>query len=115
MLTPNRQSRKVSNPKKGLARAGPGRGSVKTSINIELEFEIEFDAHPPEKMTRHYPGSPASVEPCDMKVLGVPIGDKLFEAMLDEYEHEIHDACWDALKEEEFAAADHRRDCKENR
>jgi hypothetical protein len=88
---------------------------MKTTMHIELEFEVYFDPQQAERRTRHYPGCPAHVEPYNLKVLGVPVGDKLFDAILDEYEHEIHDACWDALKEEEFAAADHRRDCMEDR
>jgi hypothetical protein len=103
------------NPKQGSASAGPERGSMKTTISIELEFEVDFDIQKEEQMTLHYPGCPAYVEPYDMKVLGVPLEDALFIAILDEYEDEIHDACWDALKEEAVAEADHRRDVLEDR
>ena len=88
---------------------------MKTTINLELEFEIDFDTQKEERMTRHYPGCPAAVEPYGMKVLGVPVGDKLFEAIYDEHEHEIDDACWDGLREEAQAEAEHRRDSMEDR
>jgi len=36
------------------------------NVDEEIEIEVSFDFNPPEKMTRHYPGSDASCEICEV-------------------------------------------------
>lgn len=80
---------------------------MKTYAYIEIEVEIDFDHQPEEKMTRHYPGCPAHIEINEIKL---PTADEVVK----QYEQEIHDACWDEVKEEEqeraIMRAEYRRD-----
>ena len=104
--------------RRNISPAGMGGGGVcdmKTTISIELEFTIDFDATPYEPMTLVYPGNPADVEPYDLSVLGVRVSDNIFDAILKEHDDDIRQACWDELQEDAVAAAEHRLDCIRDR
>lgn len=74
---------------------------MKTKIHLELEIEVDFDAMPAERMTRHYPGSPAHLEINEMEIENCKINQGLSDAIMLKYESEIEEACWDDLRDSE--------------
>ena len=67
---------------------------METTIHLELEIKIDFDAYKTERMTRHYPGYPAHIE---INKVILPTPDKV----LKEFEDEIEEWCWDEVREDE--------------
>ena len=100
---------------------------MKAIIHLELEFEIDFDAIPAERMTRHYPGCPAHIElnglevitGKDSKIDVWDCGSKLHDYLIKTYEDELMEACWEEVEENEMeravAQAEHFSDLRENR
>ena len=48
-----------------------------TEITLELDLQIKFSIAPEEKMTRHYPGSPASIDDMMFTIEGEEISMEL--------------------------------------
>jgi len=99
---------------------------MKATIALELEFEIDFDATPEEKMTRHYPGCPAQVEINGLELIGVKdiylpsnVHDGLFDTIMCMHEDDIEQACWEVVGEYQaeraMSDAECRRDMREDR
>ena len=99
---------------------------MKTTIHLELEFEVDFGIQKEEKMTRHYPGCPASVEINEIKLIGLDgiylassVHNDLFDTLVALHGDEIEEVCWDCARDEEFedavAHAEHMRDSREDR
>ena len=92
---------------------------MKTTINLELEFEVDFDIQKEERMTRHYPGCPAAIEINDLKIGRRAVTQDIFSRIMDQHQEEIEEACLEEAFEDHQAylveAADHRRDSMEGR
>ena len=94
---------------------------MKTTIHLELEFEVDFDIQKEEKMTRNYPGCPADIEINEIEAEGClrGINQCLFDKVLAKYQEEIEEVCWEEAFEDHQAylveAADHMRDLREDR
>ncbi|MEA3436556.1 MAG: hypothetical protein U9R43_08820 [Thermodesulfobacteriota bacterium] len=75
---------------------------MKTIVHLEMEIEVDFDAIPEEKMTRHCPGSPACIEVNDLIINNTLVSQELFNSIMALYEDEILEACFDEVKESEI-------------
>ena len=78
---------------------------MKTTVPIELEFEVEFDVQKAEPMRWHYPGHPAEIEICGIKYNGHPVSDDMANEILEDNEYDIIQSCWDEIKETEIDMA----------
>lgn len=78
---------------------------MKIKFPIEIELDIEFDAHKGEPMRWHYPGHPPEIEITDLKFNGQLLPDDMAEEILKDHEDEIIQACWDEVKETEIDRA----------
>lgn len=92
---------------------------MKTTIELEIEIEIDFDATKEERMTRHYPGSPACVEINSMLIGDKELSMESFNLIMAVHQDDIEQACWDEVAENAaeraMADAEYRRDAMENR
>ena len=68
-------------------------------INLTMEIEVEYVAHPEEPRTRHYPGADAEAEILEISILGIPVDELLFDAIIDEHGEEITEACLEDAQE----------------
>ena len=88
-------------------------------IELTLKLDIEYQAYPEEPRTRHYPGAGAEAEIIKISILGIPVDELLFDAIIDEYGEEITEACLDDAidneAEDAVAYAEHMRDVMEDR
>ena len=72
---------------------------MKAYIDLELEFEVDFDYQKEEPTTRHYPGWPAAIEVNDLFIDGKKLPVGIFNAVMDQCQDTIEDACWEELDE----------------
>lgn len=77
---------------------------------VEIEFELEFDAHKAVPSGRHYPGDPAYFEPTDMKCFGYSISDAFFNTICENFETEMDSAMEEHMVGKEADYADHLYD-----
>jgi hypothetical protein len=90
---------------------------MKTTISLEIECEVDFDYQPAERMTRHYPGCHEAVEINTLLLNEKEISMETFNIMMEMYQGEIEQACWDEVRdqeqEREIIKAEYRRYAKE--
>ena len=69
-----------------------------TEITLELDLQIKFSIAPEEKMTRHYPGSPACIDDMMFTIEGEEISMELWNKIYIKYADELDEACWDEFE-----------------
>jgi len=74
---------------------------MRTIVHLELEVEVDFDAQKAEPMTRHYPGNPAGVEINTLLINDIELDMKLFNSIMKDFQHEVEEACWVEIAEDE--------------
>lgn len=91
----------------------------KTETTLNLEVQIKFAIAPAERMTRHYPGSPAHIEDMMIQIEGCDVSGWLGNRIMTKYSDELEEACEDHMRETEaenaMMQAEYRRDAMEDR
>ena len=92
---------------------------MKTTLHLEIEIEVDYDFCPAERMTRHYPGSPAQIEINTLLISGDELPIEIFNSIMADFQDEIEEWCWDDVRdraeEQAMAKAEHQFDCMRNR
>ncbi len=78
---------------------GPSSFKGNKLLPLEVELDIDYVYHPPELMTRNYPGTPAEIDVLDMKIYGMAIPDTMLDNIMEEHEDEIKELCMEDFKE----------------
>ena len=92
---------------------------MKTSIDLELEMEVDFDYQPAERMTHNDTGCPEDIEINAFKIYGCKINEKLFDKIMEDHGQSIEQQCWDQVEDDEtqrqVTKAEYRQDAREDR
>lgn len=70
---------------------------METTVFIQIEMTVEFDAHKAVPKTRDYPGDPAEIEINDIKILNCEISEELHNNVLFWHEDEIKEHIGDEI------------------
>jgi len=92
---------------------------MKTNLFLEIELEVDYDFCPAERMTRHYPGSPAQVEINTILINDIELPPPIFNTIMADFGDVIEEWCWDDVRNSEaeraICEAEHRREWMEDR
>ena len=88
---------------------------MKTNLTLELDLTIEYEIHPGEPATLHYPGCPAEIEILNIEIMDRPVSEGLFNEIMVEFENEIREWCVDDAADHQRAAAEAHYDSLEDR